>query len=221
MSDSSSTLKDLPGGPMTQILISIFLSQFAFSASLPEFSGTYEFSANQLQYQIAQHRLTISNLSQQAKNFMGELKSAGYSCQTITSTTYDCKKLSRQIPENLSVRNAILEKYAQQKISFQPSQSDYSLINDAPSVQEYEKNQISNMGQVQFQKTKLLINDQLIKITVISLTQNISAYFYLNQRSELASQIQFSMQKKSSENPKFIIKDVTNFVFEAVWSKAQ
>jgi hypothetical protein len=206
---------------MTQILIALFFSQLAISATLPEFAGNYAFSPNLLQYQIAQHRLTVSNLTQEAKDFINTLKSSGYSCQAITSRAYDCKKLSRQIPENLTVRNAVIEKYAQQSIYFQPTPAGYGLINEAPSVVEYEKSQNSKMGQVQFQKTKLLINDQLLKVTVTSLTQNVSAYFYLNSRLELASQIQFSLQKKASQNPQYVIKDVTNFVFEAVWSKTQ
>lgn len=206
---------------LKNILAIIFFSQFAFSANLPEFVGNYAFAPNKLQYQIAQHRLTVSNLSEGGKTFIRDLRSLGYSCQTITSTTFDCKKLSRQIPENLSVRQAVIEKYARQIITFQSTQPGYDLINDAPLLQEYEKNQLSVMGQVQFQKTKLIINDQLVKIQVTSLTQNASAYFYLNQKSELASQIQYSMQKRASQNPQFVIKDVTNFVFEGVWSKTQ
>lgn len=206
---------------MAMWIVSLIFSQFAFSASLPEFAGNYAFSSDLLQYQIAQHRLTVSSTTQQAKAFMSDLKTNGYSCQAITSATFDCKKLSRKIPESLTVRNAVIEKYAGQSITFQATQPGYSLINDAPSVQEFEKNQLSVMGQVQFQKTKLIINDQLVKVKVTSLTQNASAYFYLNQRSELASQIQISMQKKASQNPRFIIKDVTNFVFEAVWVKTQ
>lgn len=202
-------------------IVSLIFSQFAFSANLPEFVGNYAFSPHLLQYQIAQHRLAVSNSTESGKAFIRDLKSLGYSCQTITSTIFDCKKLSRQIPENLSVRKAVIEKYARQSITFQATQPGYSLINDAPLVQEYEKNQLSVMSQVQFQKTKLVITDQLVKINVTSLTQNASAYFYLNQKSELASQIQFSMQKRASQNPQFVIKDVTNFVFEGVWSKTQ
>lgn len=206
---------------MTMWILSLIFSQFAFSTTLPEFAGNYAFSPNLLQYQIAQHRLTVSNSTESGKAFIRDIKSLGYSCQAITSATFDCKKLSRQIPENLTVRNAVIERYGQQSITFQATQPGYSLINDAPSVQEYEKNQLSVMGQIQFQKTKLIINDQLVKVKVTNLTQNASAYFYLNQNQNLASQIQISMQKKASQNPQFVIKDVTNFIFEAVWVKTQ
>lgn len=197
------------------ITIIILTSNLIFAQGLPRFEGQYTFSSQKLNLVQARHQLLIRVQSEVSKKYMAQLKSTGYTCQSVSGATYNCKKINSQILENSVVRQAVINRYVGSWINFDYTNSDYVLTNDAPSLKEYQLYQTSQMGQMKFDQTTLLILKNIVKIKLTKMNSSDVAYFNLTNSGMLSSITQVSQNVIPSEN--FISQETYIYLYELVY----
>lgn len=194
----------------------IFLvSNFVFAQNLPKLEGQFKFQAQYLKVVQARHHLLIQVQSESAKMYLTQLRNVGYSCQPVTGATFSCKKINSQIPENPNVRQAVIRKYENSRVNFDRATSEYALINDAPAVKEYQANQTSQMGQMKFDQTNILVLKDLVKIKLSKQGTSDVAYFNITPEGFLGSITQVNQNAKPSEV--FISKETYVYLYELIY----
>lgn len=201
---------------MKLLVTCIFIvSNFVFAQSLPKLEGQFKFQPQYLKVVQARHHLLIQVQSETAKMYLTQLRNVGYSCQSVTGATLSCKKINSQIPENSKVRQAVIKKYENSLVNFDRAISDYALINDAPAVKEYQANQTSQMGQMKFNQTNILVLKDLVKIKLSKQGTSDVAYFNITPEGFLGSISQVSQDAKPSEV--FISKETYVYLYELIY----
>ncbi|MBY0553106.1 hypothetical protein K2P97_01170 [bacterium] len=202
---------------MKLISIFTFLSLIcfsAYSANLPEFSGTYNFSEQNLSLQQIQHVIKFAAASQSGRDLLQSYRSQNYECVYEGSNIYKCKSFLKNLLENPEVRAEITARFSSSDFVFALSQDDYSLVNEGDMIQEFEKNQKSSFLGQDFDKIHMYITSNLKKFKVFSYAGR-TEYFYLNSDGDIAKQVQLSkLNKKSSP---VVVEDKYTYLYEGVW----
>lgn len=196
----------------------LFINSLSFAAPLNDYLGTYLFSSDDLKVVQTQHVLSVAVRNDAARNFVQELVAKGYQCVLGAGSISKCKKFDRSISEDSDLRKGVIAEFGNQPLNFEISNSSYELINDAPALKEYQRNQNSSFDTTVFNKLHIMIlSDGLTKLKLYSTSHSDQAHFYMNEQGEVAKQV--TAVKKNQKQNVNVIDDRNIYLYEAVWKQ--
>ena len=201
------------------LLLSFFFFGITVSAvDLPEFESSFRFDGAALSVQQVQHHFTLVASTEEAKQALVGFRESGYTCEYVMNNMHRCKKFIPEKSENSEVRNQIIEENSAVVLSFEKTNNEYALVNEAPALQEYEKIQKSSFGKVTFDRIHFYVISGLKKFKVYNFGNSDSAdHFYMTPGNLVAKQIRASKSFKRSIS--YIIVEKNVYLYEGVWKQ--
>ena len=196
----------------------VFINSLSFAAPLNDYLGTYLFNSDSLKVVQTQHTLSIAMRNDAARKLAQNLVAKGYQCLLGAGSINKCRKFDRSISEDTDLRNGVVIEFSNQPLNFEISNSSYELVNDAPAVKEYEKNQNSSFATTLFNRLHVyILSDGLTKLKLYSTSHADQSYFYINEQGQMAKQVKaVKVNQKQNVN---IIDDRVIYLYEAVWKQ--
>ncbi len=199
-------------------LVFFALSVTAFAVDIPEFAGSYKFDSSSLAIQQVRHQIVLVVSSEQAKQYLGELRNSGYICSHVVNNHYRCNLFVVEKTEDFGVRDNVISANKSRLLEFETSSEDYSLINEAISLLEFEKYQNSKFDTNTFDKIRFYVTAGLKKFKIYdSKISNSGEHFYMTHDGQIARLIQVS--KKNKKTTSFVVEDRKIYLYEGVWKQ--
>lgn len=199
-------------------LVALTLSVSTFAADLPEFSGHFKFDSSSLAIQQVRHQIVLVVSSDNAKQYLGELRERGYACSYVVNNHHRCILFVAEKPEDSDVRIGVIKDNESRLLEFETSSEEYSLINEAIALLEFEKYQNSKFDNTAFDKIRFYVTAGLKKFKIYdSKISNSGEHFYMTRDGQIARQIQVS--KKNRKTSSFVVEDRNIYLYEGVWKQ--
>ena len=206
---------------LKMISLSLFFCFFGITASavdLPELESSFRFDSAALAVQQVQYQFTLVASTEEAKQALVGFRDSGYTCEYVMNNMHKCKKFISEKSENTEVRNQIIGENSSIVLSFEKTNNEYALVNEAPALQEYEKIQKSSFGINTFDRIHFYVISGLKKFKVYNFGNTDSAdYFYMTPSNLVAKQIRASKNFKRTTS--YIIEEKHVYLYEGIWKQ--
>lgn len=176
---------------------SIFALIFILASTtyaLPQFIGTFKFNG-ELNLVNNQKREIVNTGYEQGVERLQFLKKSGFTCLAVLATTYKCSKNTLEpMPE--SVKNKILDRFAQLEIIFGQPLNDWELVSEGSHLTEYVLKQKTLIGEDVYYSSHYYKTPELNKLALKDEKGN-SVWFNLDEEQ---LKMVFVEQKTISKN---------------------